>query len=239
MHQPTRQIEVLVTKRQRQRRFARDPASGHRLVRLPLTRSSKRMSCVQAIFFPALPNGHLMLWQEDPDIDQQVTNDPSVSAAEVQICRYLRSRPGQCRACWTPSAVGHGVAVRWQARRRSQAFPSYGRWRTERNYRTAAPNHGRRLGGSRSERHLSAVSGCQAGCSLTDASPTLEPSICKSRRLGCVPSGAQEGRSRRGALLAHQSGSSPCSRRYVSMFAACSHCPPLEPQNFQRSAAAR
>jgi hypothetical protein len=64
------------------------------------------MSCVQAIFFPALPNGHLMLWQEDPDTDQQVTNDPSVSAAEVQICRYLRSRPGQCRACWTPSAVG-------------------------------------------------------------------------------------------------------------------------------------
>jgi hypothetical protein len=49
MHQPTRQIEVLVTKRQRQRRFARDASFGHRLVRLPLTRSSKRMTCVQAI----------------------------------------------------------------------------------------------------------------------------------------------------------------------------------------------
>lgn len=40
---------------------------------------------------------------------------------------------------------------------------------------------------------------------------------------------------RRGSLSAHQSGSSPRSRRYASVFAACSHCDPLEPQNFQRT----
>jgi hypothetical protein len=32
---------------------------------------------------------------------------------------------------------------------------------------------------------MSAVSGCLAGSSLTDASPMLEPSICKGWRLGC------------------------------------------------------
>ena len=44
---------------------------------------------------------------------------------------------------------------------------------------------------------------------------------------------------RRGAPIVHQSGSSPCSRRYARALAACSHCPPLEPQNFQSSLAAR
>jgi hypothetical protein len=33
------------------------------------------------------------------------------------------------------------------------AVPAYGRCRTEQNYRTTGPNHGRRLGRSRSERH--------------------------------------------------------------------------------------
>src|SRR4029453_15039883 len=69
---------------------------------------------------------------------------------------------------------------------------------------------------------VSAVVGCQAGSLLTDASGEVQDR----------PSG-------RWMLLAHQSGSSPRSRREGSMFAACNHCPPLEPQNFQRSSAAR
>ena len=39
--------------------------------------------------------------------------------------------------------------------------------------------------------------------------------------------------------MSHQSGSSPCSRKNVSVFAACCHLPPLDPQNFHSSMADR
>ena len=44
---------------------------------------------------------------------------------------------------------------------------------------------------------------------------------------------------RRRAPMTHQFGSSPCSRQNVSVFAACCHLPPLDPQNFHSSAAER
>jgi hypothetical protein len=62
----------------------------------------------------------------------------------VNIADRLHGIGGRCT----------GVAVRGQPRRRRQAVPAYGRCRTERTDRTTAPNHRRRFGRSRSERHV-------------------------------------------------------------------------------------
>ena len=80
-------------------------------------------------------------------------------------------RPGRRRPDEPPPINRHRRA---RARRRSQAVPASGRCRTERTYRTTTPNHRRRLGRSRSERHVIAPATIQHE-EVADASSAGQP----------------------------------------------------------------